>query len=139
MEQTSNKAVTDERTRHLSIAVANWLCGTLEGISNDSVDATLTEALDTWLRKQKDRLRTLYIGQVTCSSCGDTWEAIVASDDTQLNCPHCGYRVKTAPVPPSKGKNTVPENRAALDTIRKSLDDVAARMASIHRYIEEAT
>ena len=133
MKSPSDLHTSDERTRNLSIAVANWLCGTLEGITHDNTDLALTEALDKWLHRQKNDFRTLYIGQVTCTSCGCTWEALIASDAPDPCCPQCGARLHTASAIPSKKKNTFPENSETLETIRKGLDDVAERLSSIKR------
>jgi predicted Zn-ribbon and HTH transcriptional regulator len=88
----------DEKTRRIAIAVASWLCGTIEGLSNDNADLALAEALDSWLRKQKRNGQILYTGCVSCKSCGHTWESLVSSDDVELHCPQCGNAQKTAPL-----------------------------------------
>jgi len=126
---------TGDQTRRISIAVASWLCGTLEGLSGD-YDATLADALDIWLRRQKDELRTIYTGLVTCSVCGHTQERMISSDDVTLCCSGCGNVQKTASLLPCAARKE-PENRDALNRIRKEIGDVISRIglifpASVH-------
>ena len=121
--------------RDICIGVANWLCGTLEGISRENGDLALAEALDAWLRFQKNERRTLYTGRVTCAWCGFSWETLIASDDVQSRCPQCGRLQKTVrlPLPPQPMTR---EDREALDTIRKGMDEVVARLVSLNKSIQ---
>lgn len=45
--------IEDDKSRKMTIAVANWLCEALEIIACNDADITLSEELDSWLQKQK--------------------------------------------------------------------------------------
>jgi hypothetical protein len=133
---TAANTDADSQTRRIGIAVASWLCGILEGISSDSTDMTLAEALDSWLRKQKKNSEILYAGNVVCISCGCSWECLVLSNDTgPIQCPECGSVQKIVP-PPKKACNNKPENMEALLKIQKDAGDVVSRIETLNKTIK---
>jgi hypothetical protein len=116
-----------EQVRRMSIAVANWLCGAIEGMARDHIDMALAEALDLWLRRQKMIEQQIYTGKVTCSSCGNSWECIVASNDTeQIHCTQCGDVQKNIPIP--SAKQSPPENRDALLKVQQDIYKVITKI-----------
>jgi len=125
---------SDEKVRRVGIAVASWLCGVLEGSTRDSADMGLAEALDAWLRYQKNERRVLFTGSLACSACGHTWESLVASDDTGgIQCPQCGHLQKVNPCPSSA--RTEPENKESLEKVQRDANDIVTRIAELNKII----
>jgi DNA-directed RNA polymerase subunit RPC12/RpoP len=126
----------DEKTRRMGIAVANWLCGTLEGIARDNADMALAEALDSWLRRQKRNGETLYTGSIVCAACGHRWECLVLSTGTgNVACPHCGAVQNHSPAN-QRTNCTKPENMEALENVRKDVGDVVSRIETFNQIIK---
>lgn len=126
----------DEKTRIISVAIASWLCGTIEGNARDPADMALAEALDSWLRKQRKNGETLYTGNIVCVSCGQSWEHLVLSTDScTVQCPHCGA-VQKASLPPQNRNRSKPENMDALQKIQKEAGDVVSRIAEFNQVIK---
>jgi DNA-directed RNA polymerase subunit RPC12/RpoP len=123
--------VSDEKVRRIGIAVASWLCGALEGSVRDNADLALAEALDLWLRHQKNERRVLFTGKLLCAACGRTWEELIASDNAEpIQCPHCGHRQHVDPVPVAPGAR--PENNVELDRLKQHGDEVLAILAELN-------
>ena len=96
--------------RKQMFAVGNWLCGSLQGISEDEQDQDLARAMEKWLSHQAARYDGLSIGFVRCTECGNTWEALAPSSTiNRLECPECGHRETLA---------------VGQDTTGKSLDEM---------------
>ena len=131
---STEKNASDDEVRRVGIAVANWLCGVLEGSSRDSADMALAEALDAWLRHQKRERQVLFTGSLVCSSCGHTWESLVASDDTGgIQCPQCGHLQKVNPCP--AGSRVKPENKEALEKVLQDSNNIVTRIAELNKMI----
>ena len=125
----------DEKIRRITVAMASWLCGVLEGTSRDE-DITLAEAIDSWLRLQKQKNQTLYSGHLVCKSCGHEWECMVFSSDTQkLQCPQCGM-VQTATITEAISNRQIPENKTALEKVQKDAVDVVSKIAEFNQIIK---
>jgi DNA-directed RNA polymerase subunit M/transcription elongation factor TFIIS len=126
-----SRDTADDATRRMSVAVANWLCGTLEGISRDDADLSLADALDSWLRTQKRDGETLYTGSIACVSCGHRWEYLILSTETgTIRCPNCGTVQSVSP-PKIDTIRTSPLNKQALEKIR---EDIGAVVSKIERF-----
>lgn len=135
MGQKDNKSA-DEQVRQMAFAVANWLAGVLEGGGRDDIDTTLAEALDTWLRHQKQDGQTLYSGRTACNSCGHEWDFVVFAGDTdKLQCPQC-RTIQAAPVAPGKAA-AAPENKDALEKVQRDAGDVISKIAALGRIIND--
>jgi len=90
-----NKHDNSEKIRRISVSVAEWLCGTLEGVSDDNDDLNCAEALDHWLRVQKKKKETLFIGTFACPACNKLWGGLTLSEDkNSFHCPNCGTEQK---------------------------------------------
>jgi predicted RNA-binding Zn-ribbon protein involved in translation (DUF1610 family) len=86
-----NKHDNSEKIRRISVAVAEWLCGTIEGFADDNEDLNCAEALDRWIRIQKKNMETLFIGSFTCPDCNKVWYGLTLSEDkSSFHCPNCG-------------------------------------------------
>jgi hypothetical protein len=136
-EQFMETINADEKIRRITVAMANWLCGVLEGNSRDKDDIILAEALDSWLRRQKQKDQTLYSGHLVCNSCGHEWECMVFSSDTQkLQCPQCGI-VQTTTITDAISKHQIPENKTTLEKVQMDAVDVVSKIAAFNQIIKD--
>lgn len=127
----------DGKARRTVAAVASWLCGTIEGIARDSADMSLAEALDSWLRYQKRSDQTLYSGNAICVRCGHPWEYFVLSTDSGcVHCPRCGAMQKSS-LKPLNDSHAIPENKEALEKVRKEAEEIVSRIDILNRSIKE--
>lgn len=129
------KINANEKSRRLTIAVANWLCGTLEGFACDNADITLAKELDSWLQKQKSNYQTLYIGPIVCDSCNKTWECLVVSNSiNSIQCPHCGTVQKKTLLFSNQSK---PQNYEALENVKAETDIILSKIEQLNNAINK--
>jgi hypothetical protein len=126
----------NEKARRVGIAVASWLCGTIEGIAFDNEDIALAEALDKWLRQQKRNRQTLYTGCVVCESCGHSWESFVLSTDTKgSQCPDCGYIQAITSLP--RPKPDALQNKDGIDKVQNDAATIILQIEELNKIINK--
>jgi predicted Zn-ribbon and HTH transcriptional regulator len=133
MKETS----TCEQTRNVMLAVANWLCGTIEGIAEDDNDIKLADALDSWIHSQYYKNQTLYIGPKQCETCGKAWGNLLLTEMNNLQCPDCGT-VLNFTMKKNEQKHPVEiSNIEALDKIKTEIASVISRISDCMQEISD--
>jgi predicted RNA-binding Zn-ribbon protein involved in translation (DUF1610 family) len=130
-----NRQGAGDQIRQISIAVADWLCGTLEGMTSDNADVNLAEALDYWLRVQKKNSETLFIGSFICTTCEKPWDGLALSPDkNSFQCPHCGSVQKIASSIPKLVPDT-PQNIDALRMVQQNTEEIVSKIEMLNNLI----
>jgi len=121
----------EECTRRVCIAVAGWLCGTLEGLSDNASDRTVAEVLDAWLRIQKHRSEVFYTGHVVCPQCSTSWEAQIVGGVNSACCPCCGSTVELHHLLPKRTYGPGLSDVNALTALRMEFTGILQRINSL--------
>jgi predicted RNA-binding Zn-ribbon protein involved in translation (DUF1610 family) len=120
-----------EKIRRISVAVAEWLCGTLEGVSDDNDDLDCAEALDHWLRVQKKNMETLFIGTFTCPACNKIWGGLTLSKDkNSFHCPNCGSVQKILSKNPQPACE--PPNVENIKKLQRETTDIVQKIGTLN-------
>jgi hypothetical protein len=130
-----NQHGAGNQIRRTSIAIADWLCGTLEGMACDNYDRILAKALDCWLRVQKKNSETLFIGAFICTSCKKPWNGFTLSEyKNSFLCPHSGVEQNIGPSVAKPVTNT-PQKIEALRIIQQSTEDIVSKIETLNKLI----
>lgn len=94
MSENIKAQIENTLLRKQAFIVANWLEGTLSGLSSgSSEDDQLVGALHYWLHVHQMKTEEFLVGTVRCGSCGKQWDAsCFASRRGRLQCPSCGEK-----------------------------------------------
>jgi ssDNA-binding Zn-finger/Zn-ribbon topoisomerase 1 len=126
-----NKTDNSEKMRRISLAVAEWLCGTLEGFADDNDDMNCAEALDSWIRTQKKNMETLFIGTFTCPNCSKAWHGLTLSENkNSFHCPNCGSIQKITSENSDAAR--LPENIDKLKTIQQETSEIVQKIDTLN-------
>ncbi|HEX2955495.1 MAG TPA: hypothetical protein VHO70_01615 [Chitinispirillaceae bacterium] len=129
-----NTHENSEKIRRISIAVAEWLCGTLEGASDDNDDLNCAEALDYWLRAQKKKMETLFIGTFTCPKCNKTWGGLTLSEyKNSFQCPNCGSLQKITSTNPDPAR--VPPKLDNINKLQQETIEIVQKIGTLNELL----
>lgn len=122
-----------EKIRRISIAVAEWLCGTIEGLADDNDDINCAEALDLWLHAQKKKAETLFIGTFTCPECKKTWYGLTLSEDkNSFRCQNCGSIQKLSS---GKSEHFIPPNVNNLKKLDHETTEIVQKIGTLNEML----
>jgi hypothetical protein len=125
-----------EKIRRISIAVAEWLCGTIEGFSDDNDDINCAEALDCWLRSQKKKAETLFIGTFTCPECKKAWHGLTLSEEkNSFRCLNCGSIQKIAS---GKSEHVSPPNVNNLRKLDQETTEIVQKIGILNEMLSNS-